>query len=81
MTDNQKSFVKKVKTALASYKEANDEAEFITLTELKKHSKLGKGRLKDTLRLAKVAVTVEMVPNMNKEGREDGEVRQYQIAL
>jgi len=81
LTKNQQRYVDKVKAVLSIYKEENKDASFITLTTLKKKSGLGKGRLYNTIRLGNIAMTIETVPNFNKEGVESGEVKQYQISL
>jgi len=81
MTDTQKKHIDTLRASLKKYKEENAEAEFVTLTTLKKFSGLGKGRIRNTLKLAKMPVEVAMVPNFDKEGREAGEVKQFQISL
>jgi len=81
LTENQQKHIDNLKEALAKYKEENPEAEVITMTELRKQTKLGKGRIKDTIRRGKMEMEVVFVDNFSKEGREDGEVRQYQVRL
>ena len=84
LTANQEKFVAKVKKALKKFKTENDEATFITLTELGKQTKLGKGRLKDTLHRGKIGMEMVMLDVMKGEGEDAvkvGEQKQFQISL